>query len=50
MVARSEWKNLIEMLALHPQLEFAGGVSDVFAAFKHRDHDDLNGDWIRRGS
>ena len=41
-------EHAIEMLALHPQLIFAGSVAGVFAALKHGDDDDLDRD-RRRG-
>jgi hypothetical protein len=33
------------MFALNPELELAGGIASVFAAFVHRDDDGLDGDW-----
>jgi len=43
MIAGGERKDLIEVLALHPELIFAGSVAGVFAAFEHGDDDDFDG-------
>jgi len=34
------------VLALDPELVFAGRVAGVFAAFEHGDDYDLNADWL----
>src|SRR5258707_9647423 len=46
MVAGRERKDLVEVLALDPQLVFAGCVAGVFAAFEHGDHHDLDSEWF----
>src|SRR5882762_10708290 len=46
MVAGRDRNDLIEVLALDPELVFAGRVAGVFAAFEHGDHYDLNADWL----
>ena len=43
VIAGGERKDLIEVLALDPELIFAWGVAGVFAAFEHGDDDDFDG-------
>jgi hypothetical protein len=49
VVAGWEGIDLVEMIALHPILEFAGLIAGILADFKHRDDDDLYLDWARLG-
>jgi hypothetical protein len=45
MIARRERQDLVQVLALHPQLVFAGSVARIFSPFEHGDHDDFDADW-----
>ena len=49
MIAGGEWNDLIEVLALDPELVFAGRVASVFAAFEHGDDYDFDADWLGLG-
>jgi hypothetical protein len=53
VIARRQRKNLVQVLALHPQLIFARCVARIFPHLKHGDYDDfdLNGrGWRGNGS
>ena len=47
MISGGHRNHAIEMLALNPQLIFAGSVAGVLAAFKHGDDDNFHCDWFR---
>jgi hypothetical protein len=49
VVAGGERKYLIEVLALDPQLIFAGSVASVFAAFEHGDDNSFDLNWLCGG-
>ena len=49
MITGREREDLIEVLALYPELVFAGSVAGVFAAFEHGDDDDFDLNWLADG-
>ena len=48
VIASREWKDLIQVFALHPKLKFARSVARIFSSFEHRDDDNFNLDRRRR--
>ena len=42
VVAGGEGQDLVEVLALHPELKFARRVAQIFAALEHGDDYDLD--------
>ena len=48
VIASREWKDLIQVFALHPKLKFARSVARIFSSFEHRDDDNFNLDGCRR--
>jgi hypothetical protein len=51
VITGRERDDLIQPLALDPELVFAGRITGVFAAFEHGAHHDFDGYWLvgRRG-
>jgi hypothetical protein len=47
VVGLGKRKDLVEMIAFHPILQFAGAVTGIGAGFEHSDDDDFDRD--RRG-
>ena len=48
VVSGGHGKHQIEMFALDPKLKFSRCVAGIFAALKHGDHHDFDGDRLAR--
>src|ERR1700733_8119180 len=48
MITGRQRKNLVEMLAFHPELKFAGGIAGILATLEHGNHDNFDPNRSRR--